>query len=220
MSACTNVTCNRLNVGDIIIRARRYKGSLSKALCMHVRRVLGLLAASIVVCATAAYSQDAQSLGAAARQARLQKQQKEAKAKEAPVNSNDAQPAKPPKRVVTNDDIPEHVGSTLTSRTPRTSGYVSPSYGPRPAPADQWKSMIEAQKNSVAYLQREIDKLTESIQHPENCLTDCAQRNVSQRMKEQQLESMQAQLEQQQKRLEDFQELIRKQGFGSAVYDP
>jgi hypothetical protein len=130
------------------------------------------------------------------------------------------QPSRP-KKIVTNDDIPEHVGSTLTSaRAPQTRTYVPPSYGPGQVPADQWKSVIQAQKTALDSMQRQIDNLSESIQHPENCIADCAQRNEGQREKAQQLESMKAQLEQLQKRLEDLQELARKQGFGSAVYDP
>ena len=180
-----------------------------------------MVVASTLVCASAAHAQDSPSLGDAARQARLQKQRKNAKSNDAPANTNGAQPAKTPKKVVTNDDIPEHVGSTLTSaHTPRTPGYMPPSSGPQPAVADQLKSMIQAQKAGIASLQRNIDNLTQSLEHPETCLNDCAQRDESQRQKAVQLEAMKVQLDQQQKRLEDVQELIRKQGFGTAVYDP
>ncbi len=177
--------------------------------------------ASTLVYAWPAQSQDAQSLGEAARQARLQKQQKDAKTKDAPVSSKDSQPPKPPKKIVTNEDIPEHVGSTLTpTHTPRIPAYGPPSYGSRTAIADRLKSMIEAQKAGIASMQRNIESLTQSLEHPETCLTDCAQKNESQRAKAMQLEAMKVQLDQQQKRLEDLQELIRKQGFGSSVYDP
>jgi len=50
---------------------------------MRFWRSLFLLVAGAMTCAAAAHSQDAQSLGDAARQARLEKQQKEAKAKDA-----------------------------------------------------------------------------------------------------------------------------------------
>jgi hypothetical protein len=184
-------------------------------------RVLLLVVASPLVCASAAQAQDSPSLGDAARQARLQKQRKDAKGKDAPANPNEVQPAKTPMKVVTNDDIPEHVGSTLTSaHTPRAPGYVPPSSGPQPAVADQLKSMIQAQKTGITSLQRNIDNRTQSLEHPETCLADCAQRDESQRQKAVQLEAMKVQLDQQQKRLEEVQELIRKQGFGSAIYDP
>jgi hypothetical protein len=187
---------------------------------MH-RRVLLLIVASTLGCTWAAQSQDSQSLGDAARQTRLQKQKKDAKAKDAPASSKDSQPPKPSKKIVTNEDIPEHVGSTLTpTHTPRTPAYGPPSDGPRTAIADQLKSMIQAQKAGIVSLHRNIDDLTQSLEHPETCLTDCAHKNESQRAKAMQLEAMKVQLDQQQKRLEDLQELIRKQGFGSAVYDP
>jgi predicted ribosome quality control (RQC) complex YloA/Tae2 family protein len=38
--------------------------------------------------------------------------------------------------------------------------------------------------------------------------------------KENRVEVMKAQLEEQQKRLEDMQEAARKQGYGNSVYDP
>jgi chemotaxis protein histidine kinase CheA len=189
---------------------------------MH-RRVLSLLVASTLGCAWAAQSQDSQSLGDAARQARLQKQQKDARAKDAPANSQETQPPKPPKKVVTNDDIPQHVGSTLTSsHIPRTMvpPYMPPNYDSRQTPAEQLKAGIEAPKNFMASMQRAIDRLNDSLQNPETCVTDCAQRNKAQLEKQQQLELMKAQMVQLQKHLEDMQEMVRKQGFGSAVYDP
>src|SRR5258708_4263959 len=79
---------------------------------MRTRRVLVLFAAGAYLCALPAYAQDSQSLADAARQARLQKQQKDAQAKESSASTPpDAQPAKTP-RVITNDEIPEHVGQT------------------------------------------------------------------------------------------------------------
>jgi predicted TIM-barrel fold metal-dependent hydrolase len=69
-------------------------------------------------------------------------------------------------------------------------------------------------------MQRAMDRLQSSIRYPEACVVDCAQRVERQRAKEQQLESMQARLAEQQKRLEELQEAARKQGFGSSVYEP
>ena len=191
---------------------------------MRTREILLLLAAATLVCTARPHAQDPQSLGDAARQARLQKQQRETKAKDVPTPSSTAQPTQPPKKVVTNDDIPEHVGSTLTSPSRTRSplpDYTPPSYGgPRKATAEQWKTTIQAQKNALVSLQRQIDRLTDSLQHPETCIADCAQRNERQSEKAAQLESMKAQREQRQKMLEELQEAARKQGFGSAIYDP
>jgi hypothetical protein len=190
---------------------------------MKTREILLLLAAATLLCPSLARAQDSQSLGDAARQARLQKHEKDAKAKDAPTPANAAQPATPPKKVVTNDDIPEHVGSTLTSPSRTSSSppdYVPQSHGPRKLTAEQWKTLIQAAKNALASQQRQIDRLSELLQHPETCIADCAQRNERQREKEVQLDAMKAQLGQRQKMLEELQDAARKQGFGNAVYDP
>jgi hypothetical protein len=209
---------------------------LAQVFSMCRWRLFVLLAVSVVVCASPAYCQDSQSLGDAARQARLQKHQKDAQAKNTAAKdthgkdpqggdtiSKDA-PAAKPTHVITNDEIPSHVGSTVTSapgsQMPNTRDY-QPSYGAQNTPAEQWKAMIQGQKSAIASMQREIASLSESIHYAGgNCVANCVQWNERQQQKQQQLESMQAQLEQQQKRLEDLQEVARKQGFGSSVYDP
>ena len=53
-----------------------------------------------------------------------------------------------------------------------------------------------------------------------NCIANCAQWNERQQQKQQEVDTMKAQLEQQQKALEEMQEAARKEGFGSSVYDP
>ena len=70
-------------------------------------------------------------------------------------------------------------------------------------------------------MQRQIDEINESIHFaPGNCVENCAQWNERQQEKQRQVEGMQAQLEEQRKRLEEMQESARKQGYGSSVYDP
>jgi hypothetical protein len=190
---------------------------------MHMRRLLVLLAASAIVCAATAHGQDEQSLGDAARQARFQKQQKDAKSKNLPANSNDAQPVKAPKRVVTNEDIPEHVGSTLTSAsnsTNRNNPYTPRSYAPRKATAEEWRTMIQGEKAAITSMQAQMENLSHSIHYPIACLTNCVQRNERQKEKQNQVEILQGQLDQMQKQLEDLQEAARRQGLGSAIYDP
>jgi hypothetical protein len=203
---------------------------------MRFWRSLFLLVAGAMTCAAAAHSQDAQSLGDAARQARLEKQQKEAKAKDAsakdasskdvPGTDATAKHAPPPKvpQIITNDEIPSHLGSTLAptpgSQTPNAT-VAQPSYGNGKAAAEQWKFQIQSLKNAIASLESEIASLSESIRYAgANCVSNCVQWNERQKQKQDQVESMKAQLEQQQKSLEDLQEAARKQGFGSAVYDP
>jgi len=221
---------------------------------MPTRRILGLLAAGAFLCAFPGafpvYGQDdSPSLGDLARQARQQKQQKDAQSKDSTApgkdeqnssDSNKADQAKPdqtksapstalknasakPSHVVTNDEIPMHIGSTVTSSNgihPASVSDEQPSSDNGSA-ADQWKSQIQDQKSSIAQLQSNIASLNDSIQYAgANCVSNCVQWNEEQKRKQDQVETMKAELEQQQKRLEDLQEAARKQGFGSSVYDP
>jgi hypothetical protein len=181
---------------------------------MHVPRAVVLLAVALVSLPPA-NAQDSPSLGDAARQARRQKQ-KDAKPDNSASSSGD--PEKSPKKVVTNDDIPESVASIPTSGP--TPGNAPAGSGPRKLSAEQWKALIQAQQKVLASMQRAVDRLKNSIRYPEACVVDCAQRLERQRAKEQQLESMQARLAEQQRRLEELQEAARKQGFGSSVYEP
>ena len=221
----------------------------------HLHKVLAVAAAGGLLLAQAVLAQDqnssAQSLGDLARQARQQKQQKDAQLdKDAPAQAKDpvaqdaqskspdaqskdgqdqsasanAQASKPGKRVITNDEIPEHVGPTSTmatgSRPPVT--YPQQGYGPNSqGAADQIKSQILSMKSYIANTQAQIANLEQSIRYAGgNCISGCVLVNARQRQKEQQIEAMKQQLEQQQKQLEQVQEMARRQGFGSSVYDP
>ena len=105
------------------------------------------------------------------------------------------------------------------SQTPYATDQ--PIDGAQTAPAEQWKSQIQAQKNAIASLQSQLNVLNESIHYAGgNCVSGCVQWNERQKQKQEQAESMKAQLEEQQKRLEEMQDAARKQGFGSSVYDP
>jgi hypothetical protein len=225
---------------------------------MPTRRVFVLLAASalfsaVFLASSANAQDDSQSLGDAARQARLQKQQKDAPAKDASAPRSDtpnkdaqtkagqskdasssdatAKDAPPPKahRVITNEELPSHVGPTWTSAsTPQTSNDSSennsagqPNSANANANAEQWKSQIQAQKTTVASLEGQIASLNDSIHYAGgNCVSNCVQWNERQKEKQDQVEAMKGQLEQEQKHLEDLQESARKQGFGSSVYEP
>lgn len=214
---------------------------------MPTRRIWIFLAASAFLCAFPAYGQDdSPSLGDVARQARQQKQQKDAQSKDSSASGKDAQnaadesksdqpktasaagataknaPAKP-SHVITNEEIPSHIGSTLTSAKgshPAGTSDEQPSSGDQSA-AEQWKSQIQAQKDGISQLQSEIASLSDSIQYAgANCVSNCVQWNEDQKRKQDQVDSMKTELEQQQKQLEDLQESARKKGFGSSVYDP
>src|SRR5579863_2733442 len=230
-----------------MVRARRSSldGLLREAFMPRIRGILATFAAGAFLFTLAAYAQNENepSLGDAARQSRLLKQQKAESSKDASASApaKDAQgkaaPAKvasskdtPPKpgdapkvkKVVTNDEIPEHIGPTRTLPAKQTTaGSTSPPNDDANPPAEYWKNQILAQKSNLASLQEQIAELANSIQYAGGgCVSNCAQWNEQQQQKQEQLESMKAQLEQQQKSLEEFQDAARKQGFGSSVYDP
>jgi predicted RNase H-like nuclease (RuvC/YqgF family) len=169
--------------------------------------------------ALSAHGQDSPpSLGDAARQARQQKQAKTAQ----PSGKN--APSVKPVKVITNDEIPAHFKppvKTAASDQDQNENTPEPTPADDKAPAELWKSQISAQKSQVSALQSQIDQLSESIHFaPGNCAANCAQWNERQKEKQQQVERLKSQLEDQQKRLEDMQEQARKQGYGSSVYDP
>ena len=174
--------------------------------------VVALLASGVV------FSQDSQTLADAARQARQQKQTKP------PQSASKNAPAPKTPKIITNDEIPatlQPVAKVSTSDDYHLPAAPESAGNERKLSAEQWKSQIEGQKNLITSMQGQIDQLSESIRFaPANCAGNCAQWNQRQREKQQQVESMKAQLSDQQKRLEDMQEQARKQGFGSAVYEP
>lgn len=161
-----------------------------------------------------AYGQDGQSLGDLARQAR-QKQQKDAPSKE-------VQPSRPA-RVISDEDTPAHAAdSTPSNGNQRQSSKDSaPASKDAKMSAEQWKSQIQAQKKVVSSTQDQMDKLNETIRFaPANCVSGCVQWNERQKEKQQQVDKIRAQLEDQKKRLVDMQESARQQGYGNSVYDP
>jgi hypothetical protein len=184
--------------------------------------------------------QDSPSLGDAARQARLQKQKgapandtanKDARDGDPnikPVNGKAAQtPAAPKKtsKVVTNEEIPEHVSSAARPPVSKASYHqednAEPSFPATEEKAHALRAQIAIMKNYVASVQAQIDSLNDSIHFaPGNCVANCVQWNERQVQKQQQVEQMKAQLEDEKKHLEDMQESARQQGFGSSVYDP
>ncbi|MFY9559588.1 MAG: hypothetical protein WAQ52_05075 [Terriglobales bacterium] len=148
-----------------------------------------------------------QSLGDVARQTR---QKEKARGKAA-------------KKVITNEDLPE--SPDLTPGQQETVGKmeaVSPSASPSGAQsAEQWKSSILAQKNRIATMQAQIDKLSGSIRFVEaNAYVNGVQYNQYQVKKQQQAANLQTQLAEQKQKLAEMQDAAKKAGMGSAVYDP
>jgi chromosome segregation ATPase len=148
-----------------------------------------------------------QSLGDVAREQR----QKQAK---------DGHPAH---KVVTNEEIPESPEATSGGST-----SIEDHNGSAAAPAsndthsgEEWKAKIQAQKSSIASLQNQIDRLNSSIHFVEaNRYTNGAQYNQRQVQKQDEVQRMQKQLDEQKQKLQDMQESARKAGLGSSVYDP
>jgi len=205
-----------------------------------MRRILVLLAASVFLCTLSYAQDDAPSLGDVARQARAQKQQKDSQAKDSAAKSSPNSPsadasspkdASQPKtaHVITNEELPEHVAAKSASSHPsdpvqhsesKEAGSDQPT-GDRDAQAEQWKSQILAQKESIAALQHQIAEVTDSIHYVGgNCVQNCEQWNEHQQQKQQQVDNMKVELEEQQKHLEGMQDAARKQGFGTSVYEP
>jgi hypothetical protein len=153
-----------------------------------------------------------QSLGDVARQQRQKQQSKSAQA---------------PRKVITNEDIPENSASPQTSSTAsvdndqREQASATPSSGDVMRTGDQFKAQIRAQKNSVAAMQEQIEKLNSSIHFVEaNRYRNGVQYNQVQLQKQQETQRMQQQLDEAKNQLEQMQEAARKAGFGNAVYDP
>jgi hypothetical protein len=148
-----------------------------------------------------------QSLGDVAREKR-QKQTKDAHAT---------------RKVVTNEDIPEQaeaVSTTSISTDEHDPAATAPASNNTHA-GEQWKASIEAQRSSVASLQSQIDKLNSSIHFaPGNCVANCVQYNERQVKKQDEVQRLQKQVDEQKKQLEDMQESARKAGLGTSVYEP
>jgi hypothetical protein len=145
-----------------------------------------------------------QSLGDVAREERQKQEAKKAQA---------------PPKVITNEDLPEHPNSD--DRASQSSSESAPSRPMGSKSSEQWKAEIAAQRRSVDDLQNQIDRLNSSIHFaPGNCVRNCVQRNEHQIQKQDEVQQMQAELEERKKKLEDMQEAARKEGYGNAVYEP
>jgi predicted RNase H-like nuclease (RuvC/YqgF family) len=86
---------------------------------------------------------------------------------------------------------------------------------------DQFKSAIARQKGIIADLKARVDKVNGSIHFVEaNAYRNGVEYNKLQAQKQQEVERLQGQLDEQKRDLEQMQEKARKAGYGSAVWDP
>jgi hypothetical protein len=138
--------------------------------------------------------------------------------------AKDAPSPKPAKRVITNEELYDHISPSMTSvsGSEATSTVTAPPQaGGNKTSAEEWRSRIQTQKNSIAALKSDIDSLNDSIHYaPGNCVSGCVQWNEHQKEKQDQVESMRSQLAEQERHLEEMQDAARQQGYGSSVYDP
>jgi predicted ribosome quality control (RQC) complex YloA/Tae2 family protein len=178
----------------------------------EMRRVFLLCSTIVCLPALLVYGQDGQSLADLARQARQQKPQKD--------DPSEAGRASKTAKVISDEEIREHAGESEGPSTPGDksrppSGSTSTSKDAKTS-AEQWKSKILAQKQLIRSMQNDIDKLDSSIHFSAKSV----RWNEGQKQKQQEVERMRAQLEDQKKRLEEMQESARRQGYGNSVYDP
>jgi hypothetical protein len=174
---------------------------------MQTCRTAGQLAGLVFLLFSLSYGQ---SLGDVARQQREQEQAKKEQAKK----------DQPAPKVITNEDLPEHSIEDSDSETVPPSREPVPHHTSSKSPG-QWRAQIAAQKQSIATLQSQMERLNSSIRFARNgSAYYAAQYNEHQINKQEQVQRMQEQLDQQRKRLDDMQEAARKDGFGNAVYDP
>jgi hypothetical protein len=171
---------------------------------MRQTRKVVVVIGTILFIAASGY---AQSLGDVAREQR-QKQAKDAHAT---------------RKVLTNEDLPaaaEPAPPASISTDQHHTAPASPASNDTRA-GERWKAMIEMQKNSIASLQSRIDQVNSSIHFASGaCVANCAQWNEQQIKRQDDVQRMQQQLEQQKKQLENMQESARKAGLGSSVYEP
>jgi len=166
-----------------------------------------LLACALAFSALSAYSQ---SLGDVARQQR----------------ANNVKNANQTHKVVTDEDMPDHPSSD-SDKTADASANTSSDAATHSSTNDklqtgeEWKSVIGQQKQAIAEMQSQLDKLNASIHYVEaNRYSNGVEYNQHQAQKQKEADREQAQLDEQKKRLSEMQEKARSQGFSSTVYDP
>jgi uncharacterized protein YabE (DUF348 family) len=126
------------------------------------------------------------------------------------------------KKVITNEDIPESPTPPVQHETDGKTGPVSASADASASrSALEWRYVILAQKDHIETMQAHINKLNASIHFvTANAYVHGAEYNQYQVKKQQEVKSLQKQLEKEWKKLADLQEAARKEGMGAAVYDP
>lgn len=172
-----------------------------------------LMGSEVFAQASNSSSSDPPSLGDLVRKQKLKQQE----AKDKGVK---------PKKVVTDEDMPERSEESSTDAAPTSDAGPQTDAEATPASTvahtgEQWKATISQQKSAIADLKSRIDKVQSSIHFVEaNAYRNGVEYNKIQARKQQDVERAQSQLAEMQKNLEKMQEDARRSGFGSAVWDP
>ena len=127
--------------------------------------------------------------------------------------------------VITNDSLPADSQASITvsgnEPSPAKAGTAASAAVSGRRSAEEWKSLILAQKSAIAAQQAQIDKLSDSVHFvAPNAVINGVKYNEHQEKKQESVTQMRHQLEEQKKNLADLQEAARRAGMGSAVYDP
>lgn len=174
---------------------------------MRVRRIVPTILATLLLIGGRRHGQ---SLGEAARQIRQQKQKDGTAAKKV-IDTDDLSTSSDPKP--TPDSKPASTKKDATKplpyKTKNTEGFT----------LEMWTRTIKAQKDWIAHLQAEAEKLKTLRQVDINKLaTDPEEKKLwEERSIAQQLAS---EIPEQQRKLEEAQGEARKTGMPASVYDP
>jgi hypothetical protein len=214
------LSCNEVSMGLC------KKAVLNRRACL----IIAIVGSALVLSATAAYAQSptappsnpqssdtpsssAPSLGDLVRKQKQKQQEEKDKGAK-------------PKKVVTDEDMPEHPEESSTDAAPGSDDGPRADAEVAPARAvahtgEEWKAAISQQKSAIADLKSRIEKVQSSIHFVEaNAYRNGAQYNKAQAHKQEEVERAQNQLVEMQKNLEKMQEDARRAGYGSAVWDP
>jgi len=152
---------------------------------------------------SAAAAQDTPSLGDLARQQRQQEQ------------------ANPPK-VYTNADLPEHSAPSpppAASSEEHAPAMPATSAGPN-QPHERMRAQIEARRSQLATIQARIDQMRESSRSAPNCARGCVGWNQRQQERQEQIQRMQARVDEEKRRLDEMEARARQPGRGGSPFDP
>jgi predicted RNase H-like nuclease (RuvC/YqgF family) len=131
-------------------------------------------------------------------------------------------PASRAKKVVTDEDMPAHAEGASDNGPPLDGPHsemaVSTSSTDVLRTGEQWKRSIAQQKSAVADLKSRIDKLNASIRFVSaGAYRNGVEYNKSQAHKQQEVDRMQTEMDEQKKSLEQVQETARRAEYGSRL---